>query len=327
MTGHPYFMYNDEIISDHLPEDMVPIQALRYGTGCFETMRSEAGCTVPAGVPFLFDHLHRMYDAIRYLTGIPDLQAIANCPPKESWVDNVKRIKSHANLQHKLCLVRFQVWIEDQNGFYIDSEPNIHRLIEIRAFNDTGGPIDLCYVPHQTISSKSRPAQLKLSNMLHYRDAFRTARSIGAHDAILQNSDGYLAETAIANLFWYKNGTVFTPSEETNILPGITRNRLLEAFRKEGIPCSEGTYTPDALEQADVAWITNSLREITPVRSISGIFPRRDPVPNQKQESSQKDATKTKQPAAHVIKRYQHHPFLHRVYELYQQVKYSTDVQ
>lgn len=331
MTGPSFYLYNDETPSAGLPEQAIPLTALRYGTGCFETMRYEPSilqdadvATQSSGIPFLMDHLHRMYEAIGYLTGHTNLQNIPSCPPKETWIENLNRILIQANLHHATCLVRFQVWIEDHHGFFYDPAPNIHRLIEIRKLfqidmtnageetSSPGGnsnpsiqtaphqqnnPVHLCYVSHQTISSESRPCHLKLSNMLHYRDAYRTARSFGAHDGILCSSKGFLAETAIANLFWVCKGVVYTPSRETNILPGITRNRLLDAFTRAGIPCKEGTYTPDALQQADEVWITNSLREITPVASVT----------------CQSNTTHNKT--------FQHHEFTERVYQLYQQAK------
>ena len=322
----------------------ISLHALRYGVGCFETMRGEPASIKSDGIPFLSDHLERLYDGIRYLTGIHHPESIDSYPAPKTWIHNLNRLAEHATLTNVLCVIRFQVWIEDHLGFHPDPAPDIHHLIEIREYTSCSEsstkthtpqrnePVDLCFVPHQTVPTKSRPAHLKLSNMLHYRDAFRTALSFGASDAILCSCDGYLAETAIANLFWYQNGTVFTPSPDTHILPGITRNRLLAAFRKEGIPCEEGRYTPDALEHADAVWVTNSLREILPVGSIvEALMPPEvsssTPATPETQTTPTTPTTSTRQTTptqprkTRLIKRYAHHPILDQAHECFQQAK------
>jgi branched-subunit amino acid aminotransferase/4-amino-4-deoxychorismate lyase len=72
------------------------------------------------------------------------------------------------------------------------------------------------------VPGECRPASLKLSNMLHYRNAFREAADAGADDALMLTVMA-IAESSIANIFWKKENEVYTPSPACDILPGIMR--------------------------------------------------------------------------------------------------------
>jgi len=89
-----------------------------------------------------------------------------------------------------------------------------------------------------------------------------------AHEAIILNTDGYVAECVVSNIFMVSNGGVVTPSLDTNILPGITRRTVLDICRDSGIPVSEERFMIETLLKADEVFITNSLMEIMPVSRI-----------------------------------------------------------
>lgn len=61
------------------------------------------------------------------------------------------------------------------------------------------------------------------------------------------------------------NGKVYTPSIETGILPGITRGQVMQQ-----ITVIEGFFTREQLEQADECFITTSVQELIPIRSLQG---------------------------------------------------------
>lgn len=91
----------------------------------------------------------------------------------------------------------------------------------------------------------------------------------GADDAVLVR-DGYLTETAAANLFVIRDGVIHTPIKDHRILPGITRDLILELAAANGIPCSETNLPADVLETADEVWISSSTKEIVSVTKIDG---------------------------------------------------------
>jgi D-alanine transaminase len=86
----------------------------------------------------------------------------------------------------------------------------------------------------------------------------------GCAEAILFK-DGYLTEGAASNVFALIDGVLMTPPKSPAILPGITRDVILEIARKNNIPCSEQAIPMDKLRKASEIWITSSTREIIPV--------------------------------------------------------------
>ncbi|HHT9129809.1 MAG TPA: aminodeoxychorismate lyase [Candidatus Brocadiaceae bacterium] len=92
----------------------------------------------------------------------------------------------------------------------------------------------------------------------------------GAHDAIILNTDNYVAECAVSNIFIVEKDTVITPSLEANILPGITRKVILEICNENGIRTLEELFGLERVLSADEVFLTNSLMEVMPVSKIDG---------------------------------------------------------
>ncbi len=86
----------------------------------------------------------------------------------------------------------------------------------------------------------------------------------GCAEAILVK-DGYVTEGAASNIFAVIDGILITPPQSSEILPGITRDVLLELAEQNDIPYSEDIISLDALKTADEIWLTSSTREIVPV--------------------------------------------------------------
>jgi len=99
--------------------------------------------------------------------------------------------------------------------------------------------------------------------------ALAEARSRGADEVYFLNTAGYLAEGAITNLFWIRDGQLFTPAIECGILPGITREIILEIASYNELTCNVGSYTESELSGAHEVFCTNSLRGILPVRNVT----------------------------------------------------------
>lgn len=87
-------------------------------------------------------------------------------------------------------------------------------------------------------------------------------------EGLFLTHDGYLAEGIVSNLFWMKDGCLFTPSLETGILDGVTRQHVLLLARRMGMSVEEGKYRPEVLREAEEVFVTNSVQEIVPVQEI-----------------------------------------------------------
>lgn len=91
----------------------------------------------------------------------------------------------------------------------------------------------------------------------------------GATDALLVR-DGLLTEASAANVFVIRDGVVCTPIKDYRILPGITRDLVLELAAAEDIPCREEDLPACALPSAGEVWMTSSTREIVPITRVDG---------------------------------------------------------
>lgn len=91
----------------------------------------------------------------------------------------------------------------------------------------------------------------------------------GAQEAILVR-DGYVTEGAASNVFVIIGGLIVTPPADHRLLPGITRDLVLELARENGIPCTENTISVGELAAADEIWLTSSTREVLAVTKLDG---------------------------------------------------------
>jgi len=97
--------------------------------------------------------------------------------------------------------------------------------------------------------------------------AVTEAKNNGYDEAILLDSEGFLAEGPGSNLFFEKDGKLFTPSKG-NLLPGITRATVIELCYRLGIEVTEGPFLQSDLENADSAFLCGTAAEIIGVQSL-----------------------------------------------------------
>jgi len=86
----------------------------------------------------------------------------------------------------------------------------------------------------------------------------------GVVEAILIR-DGEVTEGAASNVFAVINGEIITPPKSRHLLPGITRDLVVELAQIEQIPVAEKNITEAQLKAADEVWLTSSTKEIMPV--------------------------------------------------------------
>jgi D-alanine transaminase len=103
-----------------------------------------------------------------------------------------------------------------------------------------------------------------LSNVMLRQQAL----DAGAAEAILIK-DGYAIEGAASNIFIVKNGLLITPPNGPALLPGITRDLIIELAANHTIPYREADITETDLFDADEIWLTSSTREISPVTRLN----------------------------------------------------------
>ena len=87
----------------------------------------------------------------------------------------------------------------------------------------------------------------------------------GYDEALMLDTDGYVAEASGENIFIVRDGSIKT-TPLTSILPGITRASVIALARDQGIPVVEQRFTRDELYTAEEAFFTGTAAEITPIR-------------------------------------------------------------
>ncbi|MDX1661147.1 MAG: aminotransferase class IV [Gemmatimonadota bacterium] len=111
---------------------------------------------------------------------------------------------------------------------------------------------------------------VKHTSRLAHAVARRRARERGADDALLLHRDGWVLEGTASNLFFFEADTLHTPAIGCGVLPGITRDLVLEAAPGCGFKAVEGRYPPDVVTAADEAFLTFTSAGVRPVASIDG---------------------------------------------------------
>lgn len=121
--------------------------------------------------------------------------------------------------------------------------------------------------PHPR-NHRSPLATVKATSYLDSLLARRYALRLGFDEALMLNTDGLVAEAAMANVFLVRGGAVLTPPLADGALPGIMRGRTIEIAAKLGTECAEASLTVEDIVTADEVFFTNALIQIMPVVQV-----------------------------------------------------------
>jgi len=246
-----------------IPEKQAVIPAvtsgLYYGAGCFETFIADNGKI------FKFDeHISRMSRGLDYL-GTSENDKISI----DLILRQIKTLLEKNQLTNKRCRIRIQASLNEKAGYSRAQDSSLILIITCAESAKHLNPETLIMSETSVVPSSARPVDLKLSNMLHYRQAYREAEAKGSDDALMLNTEGFIAETSIANIFWKSGNTIYTPSAECSILPGIMRNSFIDIIQNRlDLELIEGSYKIEKLLNADQVWITNSAVDFQPVSTL-----------------------------------------------------------
>lgn len=215
--------------------------AFAHGFGLFETMRYDAG-----KLYFWDAHWARLgASAQRFDLVLPDEAAV---------VDALRRLVLEYGLDTatlKLSLLK----VADGCRLYVYSRPPIPAPEHRRLRFDASCPL----------FARSILAGHKTHNYMEAMCLLGLARARGDFDILRLDSEGFLAETTTANLFFVKEGRIHTPALQTGILPGLSRAALLCTRDFE---IEEGLYHPETLLDAEAVFVTNATSGVQPIEQI-----------------------------------------------------------
>jgi branched-chain amino acid aminotransferase len=210
-------------------------EALLRGAAAFETLR------VYGGAPFLLD---------RHLARLRHSAAALALPAPDGAEALVETLLAAAPSDHVLRLYRTQHELVATAAALPEGLEELRaRGLSLRTVH-VGGPTMLAGVKSTSYASALA--------------ARREAEAAGGDDALLV-ADDVVLDTATANVWWARDGRVFTPATRPGVLPGVTRSFVLELEEAE-----EGSFPLAALLAADEAFTTSSIREVMPVTAIDG---------------------------------------------------------
>jgi branched-chain amino acid aminotransferase len=115
-----------------------------------------------------------------------------------------------------------------------------------------------------TIPHAAKATGVYLNSML----ATTEARRAGYDEAIMLTDDGYVADGPGENIFVVRNGVITTPPLSTSILPGITRDTVIQIAEDLGYTVVQGSLIRTDLYLADEVFFTGTAAEVTPVSAI-----------------------------------------------------------
>jgi branched-chain amino acid aminotransferase len=132
--------------------------------------------------------------------------------------------------------------------------------------------IDVCVSSWTRITSNSMPAMAKAGANYMNSQLIKMEAILGGYsEGIALDDRGYVSEGSGENIFLVNNGKLITPPLGASILPGITRDSVIQIAKELGIEVLETTIQRSALYLADELFFTGTAAEITPIRSVDKI--------------------------------------------------------
>ncbi len=225
-------------------------RSFRYGDGLFETLYASGGQIVS-----LKEHLQRMRHGLEVLRlRLPAFYT-------DDYLEQcMKGVLTRCKLFQGASL-KLSVWRHGEGKFRVQDQ-GVNVLIEAvyanegeYVLNKDGLSLGLYKEP---LLHKSVLSSVKSRNALPYIIAASFAVENNLDDALLLSSKGFLAEASSANLFFVKQGVVYTPSLETGCLPGVMRGKVLGLLQQMQYNVEEGEFLPSVLLEADEVFLSNA---------------------------------------------------------------------
>jgi branched-chain amino acid aminotransferase len=243
----------------------VGVHGLHYGTGVFEGIRCYETEKGPA-VFRLTDHLERLHNSARLLHmdipyTIDELKAasmdviaangLPECYLRPIAFYGYGELGVSTAGNPVVTVIMSWPW-----GAYLGDEGMKNGIrCKISSWQRVGA---------NTIPHASKATGIYLNSMLAVTEANRA----GYDEAILLTADGYIADGSGENVFIVKNGAVATPPLSTSILPGITRDSVIQILQDLGYTVEEKNLIRSDLITADEVFMCGTAAEVTPIRSI-----------------------------------------------------------
>ena len=243
---------NGEFLPLHQAKVSVLDRGFLFGDGVYEVI------PVYGGKPFrLAEHLERLDNS---LAGIRMGQPLT----VEAWGDVFARLIQGMEDQQIYLQITRGVGPKRDHAFPKGVAPTVFAMCTPIAPIPASG-VKAITVPDIRWQWCHIKAVTLLANVLQRQQAVEG----GCAEAILIR-DGFALEGAASNLFAVLDGVLLTPPKGNDILPGITRDLVVEIAQDNHIPLEQRKILEDELHHAEEVWLTSSTREVLPVIELDG---------------------------------------------------------
>jgi 4-amino-4-deoxychorismate lyase len=253
-----YAYVNGQVVKEEEAQVSIFDHGFMYGIGVFETFR------VYEGHPFLFhDHLKRLRKSLKSLDIIYEKK-------DEEILVAVQKLLTANELTN--AYVRLNISAGDSMlGLQTEPYQSPTEIIYMKPM-----PALVSGTSKKLTSLKTRrntpEGDYRLKSH-HFMNNYLGKKEAGASsevEGLFLSQDSYVAEGVVSNVFWVKEQTVYTPSVNTGILDGITRNFIIALLKKHNLNIQVGKFTYAELIDCDEAFVTNSIQEVVPISAIDG---------------------------------------------------------
>jgi branched-chain amino acid aminotransferase len=237
---------------------------LHYGTGVFEGIR----CYKADGGPAVFrlkEHVDRFFASMHILQMVSPFTATQ---VHDAILETIRINRIDACYIRPLAFIGYGAM-----GIFPMDNP-ISISVAVWPWGSYLGEEGLKNGIRVKISSYTRPninaTMVRAKTTANYANSLlakREALKDGYDEALLLDTDGYVAEGSGENVFLVRNGVIKTPPL-TAILEGITRDTIIRLAGEHGLRLVEERFTRDELYIADEAFFTGTAAEITPIREV-----------------------------------------------------------
>jgi branched-chain amino acid aminotransferase len=254
----------------------VMTHAIHYGSSVFEGIRCYDTPRGPA-IFRLAEHMQRLLNSAKiYRMETDDSRAWTRDVLSNAAVELVRRSGME---QCYLRPIIFRSLDESRPAFGVNPFPNpLSCYIGAWDWGKYLGEeaieqgVDVCVSSWNRLTPNSMPAMAKAgANYMNSQLIKMEAILNGYSEGIALDDRGYVSEGSGENIFVVANGTLITPPLTAAVLPGITRDSVIQIARELGVPVSEQGLQRAALYVSDEVFFTGTAAEITPIRSIDRI--------------------------------------------------------